>query len=54
MKRLEFSPAARDDLLAIGLYIAEDNPARAESFVTELEGTAAPGGAAPAQFCGSR
>ena len=40
MKRLAFAPAARDDLLTIGAYIAEDNPARAESFVAELEATA--------------
>ncbi len=41
MKRLVFTPAARDDLLAIGLFIAEDNPQRAESFVAELEVKAA-------------
>jgi toxin ParE1/3/4 len=40
MKRLVLSPAARDDLLTIGLYIAEDNPTRAESFVAELEAKA--------------
>ena len=40
MKRLAFAPAARDDLLTIGAYIADDNPARAESFVAELEATA--------------
>jgi plasmid stabilization system protein ParE len=40
MKRLVFAPAARDDLLTIGLYIAEDNPGRADSFVAELEATA--------------
>jgi len=40
MKRLVFAPAARDDLLTIGLYIAEDNPERADSFVAELEATA--------------
>jgi toxin ParE1/3/4 len=37
MKRLVFTPAARNDLLEIGAYIADDNPVRAESFVTELE-----------------
>lgn len=41
MKRLVFTPAARDDLLAIGLFIAEDNPQRADSFVSELEAKAA-------------
>jgi toxin ParE1/3/4 len=40
MKRLVLAPAARDDLLAIGLYIAEDNPDRAETFVAELEAKA--------------
>jgi toxin ParE1/3/4 len=28
---------AKGDLLAIGRFIARDNPARAETFVTELE-----------------
>lgn len=37
MKRLEFSPAARTDLLEIGLYIASDDPVRADSFLAELE-----------------
>jgi len=32
-----FSPAAQDDLLDIALYIAQDNPARAATFVDELE-----------------
>ena len=32
-----FSPAARDDLVEIALFIAEDNPKRALSFVDELE-----------------
>jgi len=40
MKRLVFAPAARDDLMTIGLFIAADNPARAESFVAELEAKA--------------
>jgi toxin ParE1/3/4 len=40
MKRLVFTPAARDDLMTIGLYIADDNPPRAESFVAELEAKA--------------
>ncbi len=40
-KPLVFAPAARADLTAIGLYIARDNPSRAESFVAELEALAA-------------
>lgn len=40
MKRLVFMPAARNDLMAIGTYIADDDPVRAESFVAELEATA--------------
>lgn len=37
MKPLEIAPAARDDLRGIALYIADDNPDRANSFVAELE-----------------
>ena len=37
MRRLEFSPAARADLLDIARYIARDDPARALTFVDELE-----------------
>jgi toxin ParE1/3/4 len=40
VKRLVFTPAARNDLLEIGAYIADDNPVRAESFVAELENKA--------------
>ena len=40
MKRLVFAPAAREDLITIGLYIADDSPARAASFVAELEAKA--------------
>ena len=36
MKAIEFSPAARADLIEIGLYIALDDPLRAESFVAEI------------------
>lgn len=36
--KVSFSPAAQDDLLEIALYIAQDNPARAATFVEELEG----------------
>jgi toxin ParE1/3/4 len=35
--RLVYAPAAREDLRQIALYIARDNPARAHSFVDELE-----------------
>ncbi len=40
MKPLVISLAARDDLLDIAAYIAEDNPERANSFVPELEAKA--------------
>lgn len=50
MKRLRFAPAARTDLLAIGLYIAEDDPMRAESFVTELESKARMAAERPRSF----
>lgn len=32
-----FSPVAKEDLLEIALYIAQDNPTRTLSFVSELE-----------------
>lgn len=50
MKRLRFAPAAHADLLAIGLYIAEDDPTRAESFVTELENKARMAAERPRSF----
>lgn len=50
MKRLVFSPAARADLLASALYIAEDSPDRAESFVAELEAKAREDAERPADF----
>lgn len=50
MKRLVFAPAARADLVAIALYIAEDNPDRAASFVTELEVKAHQAAERPASF----
>lgn len=37
MKAPEFSPESRLDLIEIATFIARDNPARARSFVTELE-----------------
>ena len=35
--RVTFSEAANDDLLDIAVYIAQDNPTRALSFVAEIE-----------------
>ena len=32
-----FSPAANDDLMEIAVFIAQDNPKRALSFIDELE-----------------
>lgn len=37
MRRLSFSPEAKSDLLEIADYIARDDPARAATFVEELE-----------------
>lgn len=37
MRRLIVLPAARADLIEIGDFIAQDSPARAASFVTEIE-----------------
>jgi toxin ParE1/3/4 len=37
MARVYRRPAARDDLLDIWLYIARDNPPRADSFLDELD-----------------
>ena len=39
--RLEFSPTAEADLIAIASFIARENPPRAVTFVDELEGTCA-------------
>ena len=50
MKPVTFAPAARADLLAIGLYIADDNPERAESFVAELEAKTRAIGERPLSF----
>ena len=50
MKRLVFSSAARDDLFVIGLYIAEDDPVRAESFLAELEAKAKRAAERPKSF----
>ncbi len=35
--RLEFSPESQLDLIEITAFITQDNPARAKSFVDELE-----------------
>lgn len=37
MRQLQFAPEARDDLIDIAAYIAADDPARAVTFVDELE-----------------
>lgn len=50
MKRVEVAPAALGDLRAIALYIADDNPDRAESFVAELEARFAAIGERPLSF----
>jgi toxin ParE1/3/4 len=50
MKRLVITPVARDDLLAIGAYIADDNPARALSYADELEAKTREIAARPASF----
>ena len=50
MKRLVFSPAARADLVAIAVYIAEDSPDRAATFLAELETKASQASERPASF----
>jgi len=50
--RLEFSPESQLDLIEIAAFIAHDNPARAKSFVDDLEAdcgrlTIRPGSGAP-------
>lgn len=45
-----FSRAARDDLVEIGLWIEEHNPARADSFIAELESACAGLGSRPSRF----
>lgn len=50
MKPLVFLPAARSDLKAIALFIAEDNPDRAVTFVEELRLVAAEAARRPASF----
>lgn len=50
MKRLVYLPAELADLKAITLFIADDNPDRAISFVDELQSTAAETARRPASF----
>lgn len=50
MKPVEFAPAARGDLVAIGEYIADDNAERALSFVAEIEIRARAIGERPRSF----
>jgi len=50
MKPVEFAPVARDDLIALGEYIADDNPERALSFIDELEDRARSIGERPGSF----
>ena len=45
--KIEFSPAADEDLTEIALFIAARNPARALSFVDELEARCKALGASP-------
>ncbi len=45
--RVEFSSVAKADLLEIAIYIAQDNPKRARSFVDELEAKCKALGGAP-------
>jgi toxin ParE1/3/4 len=50
MRRLIFAPAARDDLIEIAIYIADDNPVRAETFGAKLEAKARQAADRPAAF----
>ncbi|WP_126974974.1 type II toxin-antitoxin system RelE/ParE family toxin [Frigidibacter oleivorans] len=50
MPRLVILPAARDDLIEIGDFIAQDSPARAVSFLAELQSRMAEAAARPASF----
>ncbi|MCT4334707.1 type II toxin-antitoxin system RelE/ParE family toxin [Paracoccus sp. YLB-12] len=45
--KVRLSSEARQDLIAIGDYIARDNPPRAQSFVAELAGKCASLGQMP-------
>ena len=50
MKRHVFAPLARDDLMSIGLYIADENPERAETLIAELEAKARQAAERPLSF----
>ncbi|TFF22923.1 type II toxin-antitoxin system RelE/ParE family toxin [Jiella endophytica] len=50
MKRLAYSPQALADLRDIAIYIAEDDPDRAISFVAELERKAVLAAVRPSSF----
>ena len=50
MTRLTYLPAALADLREIAVYIADDNPDRAVSFVDELRARAAETAERPASF----
>jgi len=45
--RIAFSPAAETDLMDIAIFIAQDNPNRALTFVDELQGKCDALGGAP-------
>ncbi|SFD36451.1 type II toxin-antitoxin system RelE/ParE family toxin [Tropicimonas isoalkanivorans] len=50
MPRLVILPAARDDLVEIGDFIALDNPARAVTFLAEIEAKMRQAAERPASF----
>lgn len=57
--KVTFSPAAETDLIDIAMFIAQDNPKRALTFVDELEGKCnalggAPGTGTPRPALGER
>ena len=50
MKRLVFSSQAKSDLREIALYVADDNPSRAKTFVMELRARAKAAAERPLTF----
>ena len=50
MKPLGYAPEALADLREIALYIADDNPGRALTFIAELERRAAEAASRPLSF----
>lgn len=50
MRTVIYSPAAQADLHSIAIYIAEDNPDRAVSFIDELRAVAQSAAERPASF----